>query len=204
MANHLIIYMHPTRDSFNGALLRTYESALVKLGEHVVVRRLYELNFDPLLTQTEYEESFHGMYRQDVKAEHEYIEAADVITLVFPVWWAGLPALGKGYIDRVFSYRFAYELDGECPIPKLTGKKVATICTSGTPKEEYQQTGMLKSIYQTLGDGIFSFCGLEVIDHLHFGNVVLASRTEYEQMFAAADAFAKKISKSVGRRETND
>lgn len=191
--NHLIIFAHPERNSFNGALLDRYAASLGKAGHNVEIRDLYQMNFQPALSWEEYQASFHGSYAEDVKTEHEYIRAADVLTFIYPVWWAGLPALGKGYLDRVFTYGFAYELDGENPIPLLNGKKAAAIFTTGTPAHIYKETGMLESMKQTINEGLFQFCGLEGAGHLYFGNAVLADDKEHEKMLKEAAALAHRF-----------
>ncbi|HEX7064931.1 MAG TPA: NAD(P)H-dependent oxidoreductase [Bacillales bacterium] len=191
--NHCIIFAHPKTDSFNGAILDTYREALKGQGHSVEVRDLYRLGFNPVLSWEEYRKQFQGDYADDVKAEHAYIQWADAITLVYPVWWAGLPALGKGYLDRVITFGFAYELEGEKPIPLLNGKKAATIFTSGTPENIYRGTGMANSLKQTIEEGLFDFCGMETVDHLYFGNAVLAEGTERKRMFAEVRELAERF-----------
>ncbi|WP_170834212.1 NAD(P)H-dependent oxidoreductase [Fictibacillus solisalsi] len=122
--NHLLLYCHPSNHSFNHALLDVYSEELEKKGHSVIVRNLYDLAFNPILTEREYENSLEGQYEADVLNEQKYIAWCDCITLIYPVWWGGMPALLKGYIDRVFTYGFAYELDGEDPIPRLKGKQL--------------------------------------------------------------------------------
>ncbi|HEU5138636.1 MAG TPA: NAD(P)H-dependent oxidoreductase [Bacillales bacterium] len=191
--NHFILFAHPKADSFNGAILDTYREALKGQGHNVEVRDLYRLGFDPILSWEEYQEQFQGAYADDVKGEQAYIEWADAVTLIYPVWWAGLPALGKGYLDRVFTYGFGYELDGEKPIPLLNGKKAATIFTSGTPEKIYEGTGMADSLKQMLEDGLFDFCGLETVGHLYFGNAVLATAKEHERMLEEVRMLATRF-----------
>jgi NAD(P)H dehydrogenase (quinone) len=193
LVNHLIVFAHPNRDSFNGAILEQYESALREEGHSVKVRNLYQLDFQPALSGEEYQASFHGEYEEDVKTEQGFIHWADVLTFIYPVWWAGLPALAKGYMDRVFSFGFAYKLDGEMPIPLLSGKKAAIIFTSGTPEKLYRENGMLNSMKQTVEEGLFDFCGLQVAGHLYFGNVVMASERKHEEMLEIVAAFARRF-----------
>ncbi|MEJ1715164.1 NAD(P)H-dependent oxidoreductase, partial [Escherichia coli] len=78
---------------------------LQKKGHEVEVRDLYEMQFQPTLGRSE----MIGGIGEDVVVEQEYLKWADVITFIYPIWWTGLPAIMKGYIDRVFSYGFAYK-----------------------------------------------------------------------------------------------
>ncbi|UCZ52035.1 NAD(P)H-dependent oxidoreductase [Bacillus shivajii] len=180
--NHLVIYMHPSRDSFNGAILSEYTKALQKAGKQVNVRNLTEQSFPPVLLKSEYEESLQGINKKDVVDEQKFIIDADIITFLFPLWWGGFPAIGKGYVDRVFSYDFAYRLINEKPIPLLTGKKVRMIFTSGTPEGELHQSGLYDQMVNLIDKSIFKFCGLELDGILHFGNVIEATNKERSKM----------------------
>ncbi|HET7578366.1 MAG TPA: NAD(P)H-dependent oxidoreductase [Bacillales bacterium] len=191
--NHCLIFSHPKTDSFNGAILHTYKKALEERGHEVEVRDLYRLDFQPVLSWKEYEAQLERNYATDVEKEQDFIRWADVLTFIYPVWWAGLPARAKGYLDRVFAYGFAYELNGEEPIQLLKGKKAATIFTSGTPETLYRKSGMADGLKQTLEEGLFDFCGLETAGHLYFGNVVLASNVEHERMLGEVRGLAGKF-----------
>ncbi|MBM7097685.1 NAD(P)H-dependent oxidoreductase [Bacillus sp. H-16] len=180
--NHLLVYMHPSKDSFNGSLLKAYAGTLKNQGHQVEVRSLYEMDFQPLLSREEYKDSFKGVYKEDVKTEHRYFLWADAITFLFPLWWGSFPAAGKGYLDRVLSYGVAYGLDGEKPIPLLTGKKAAIICTTGAPSEEYAASGMHQTMNRLFDEAIFRFCGLEPAFHEYFGGVLICKDHEREKM----------------------
>ncbi|SDI55662.1 NAD(P)H-dependent oxidoreductase [Natribacillus halophilus] len=181
---HLIIYMHPSEDSFNRALLDEYRAAWEARGEEVVVRDLYRLAFDPLLSWTEYEQSQHYHYQEDIIAEHRYIERAAGVTFIFPVWWGSLPAIGKGYLDRVLSFGFAFELDGETPIPKMAEKPLGMIYTTGAPQEVWERSGQKEWMENLFKKAISDFCGFRQVRPLHLGYVVLADEDERETMFA--------------------
>jgi NAD(P)H dehydrogenase (quinone) len=91
--------------------------------------------------------------------------------VIHPIWWTGLPAMIKGYFDRVFSYGFAYSADANGIIKLLTGKKAIVFNTQGTPQEIYEQAGMFDALKKTSDTGIFGFCGIEVLSHHFFGAV---------------------------------
>ena len=112
-----------------------------------------------------------GKVPEDIAVEQEHIKWADVITFVYPVWWASFPAILKGYVDKVFSYGFAYEYVDGSPNGLLKGKKSLLFSTSGTPNEIYSAIGMHNSMKQTVDQGIFNFSGLEEVNHTFFGAV---------------------------------
>ncbi|MDN4523748.1 NAD(P)H-dependent oxidoreductase [Fictibacillus fluitans] len=182
MMNHLLLFCHPSSHSFNHALLEVYSKELEKSGHSVDVRNLYDLDFQPVLTESEYKNSLEFRYEADVLKEQEYIAWCDRLALIYPVWWGGMPALLKGYIDRVFSYGFAYELDGEEPVPRLQGKSAVTICTTGTPSEIYDENGMHDAMDTARNVSIFEFCGIKATHSLYFGNVILAGDEKRRNM----------------------
>lgn len=198
--NHLIVFMHPDKNSFNGALLKEYKNKLIDLGNTVTVRYLYEDNFQPLLSQKEYDHSLQENYLPDIKTEHEEIEKADVISFIFPFWWGGFPASGKGYIDRVFSYGFAYKLKGESPVPLLSGKKAVLIFTTGTPEEEMHESGMYENFKDLTEKSIFQFCGIELEKTVHFGDVIQCTVEEREKMLRRVKETAESLSGQNGRK----
>lgn len=168
---HLIVYAHPNPESFNHAILEITVNALKKKGHEVVVRDLYDIDFQPVLKPKDIAALRAGQTPEDIQAEQEFITQADAITFIYPIWWTGLPAILKGYVDRVFSYGFAYAY-GEHGIDKLLkGKNGFIINTHGTPEEIYDQIGMTAGLKITSDTGIFDFTGIQPVAHLLFGSV---------------------------------
>ncbi|WP_121614171.1 NAD(P)H-dependent oxidoreductase [Mesobacillus foraminis] len=180
--NHLIVYAHPNPDSLNHAILKTAVNTIKKNGHEVIVRDLYALDFQPVLKPEDTKAMKAGQTPKAIKKEQEYITQADVITFIYPIWWTGLPAILKGYVDRVFSYGFAYG-SGEAGIIKmLTGKKGFIINTHGTPKEIYDEIGMTDGLKITSDTGIFDFVGIEPVGHLFFGSIGYLDEEAYKGM----------------------
>lgn len=170
--NVLVVYAHPNEGSFNEAILKTAVSALESKGHEVVVRDLYKLGFNPVLSTEDLGALREGRVPSDIAAEQEFITKADLITFIYPIWWTGLPAIIKGYVDRAFSYGFAYQYNEAGGIDKLlSGKKGVIINTHGSPGEYYDSIGMTNSLKQTSGTGIYEFVGIEVAEQLIFGGV---------------------------------
>ncbi len=112
--HHLIIFAHPnSQTSFNRAILEATLQASQQLDVHTVVQDLYTLNFNPILSWEEMQAVYQEIIPAEVKFEHQLIEQAKLITLVYPLWWMGFPAILKGYLDRVLSYGFAYKTENE-------------------------------------------------------------------------------------------
>lgn len=162
----LVVYSHPNSKSFNHAILEVVTETMKANGHEVVVRDLYALGFDPVLKASDFEDIQSGNTAPDLKAEQQHIAWADAMIVIHPVWWTGLPAIYKGFIDRVFCYGFAYSFDAKGLVPQLKGKKVLIINTQGTPKAAYDASGMFEAMKMTSDTGIYKFCGLEIIDHV--------------------------------------
>lgn len=167
---------------FQHSILETTVNALQKNGHEVVVRDLYALNIQPVLKPEDTSAMKAGETPRDIKTEQDYITQADVKTFIYPIWWTGLPAILKGYVDRVFSYGFAYAYGEEGVIRMLAGKKGLIINTHGHPKEYYDEIGMTEGLKITSDTGIFEFVGIEPVEHLLFGSVGSLDEEAYKGM----------------------
>ena len=130
---HFIVYAHPNTKSFCRAIVDKILDVLEMNGEEATVSNLYEMEFNPVLGHRDFEAIAQGTTLQDVEDEQRLIEWADQITFIYPIWWTGMPAIMKGYIDRVFTYDFAYRMTEHGAEGLLSGKKVKIINTMGTP-----------------------------------------------------------------------
>lgn len=191
--NDYLIYMHPSKDSFNGAILNTLMQSLTDHNHEVRINHLYSNSFNSLLTREEYQKSLDNHYDDDILVEQKMIQWADRLIFVFPVWWGGFPSIGKGYIDRVLSYGFAYELQGESPIPLMNDKKVSLVFTTGAPKEVFVQSGLYENMIELLDKSIFQFCGFKLDGILHFGDVIQKSDEERYQMLRSVNEFCNEL-----------
>ncbi|WP_440603021.1 NAD(P)H-dependent oxidoreductase [Bacillus sp. GB_SG_008] len=179
---HLIVYAHPNPQSFNHAILETFQGQLQEKGHEVRVRDLYAINFNPVLAADDFISFSQGNTPADIKAEQEHITWADVITFIYPVWWAGLPAILKGYVERVFSQGFAFTYGPNGVDKFLTGKKGVLLSTMGNSKENYDASGMFEAMKKTTDAGIFDFTGIETVEHAFYTSVPSVDnevRTQY-------------------------
>lgn len=130
----LVVLAHPLSHSLNAHLAVTTVAALQERGVEVDLLDLYASGFAPDLTADErahhYDTPQPGA---DAIALQARLAAADALVLVFPTWWFGMPAILKGWFDRVWSPGFAF--DHGTPIkPLLTGLKSCLVVTTlGSP-----------------------------------------------------------------------
>lgn len=183
---HLVIYAHPNSNSLNSHLKDAIVTQLLQQNHEVVIRDLYQLNFNPVLSLDDIAGQRKGAVADDVQREQDYITWADCITFIHPIWWTGLPAMMKGYIDRVFSYGFAYRYDQGVQRGLLTGKQAVIINSHGKSNAEYSAIGMDHAFSLTFDKGIYLYCGFDIKKHLYFDK---ADRPAPE----AVEAFTKEV-----------
>ena len=140
MANKVtVIYAHPYTGSFNHAILESVTAELSAQNCEYEVIDLYRDNFDPVYSNEELSMFSSGVaVDPKVKAYQKRIQASDVLIFIFPVWWYSLPAILKGFIDKVMLNNFAYEDTSTGIKGKLAFNKCLAITTSKSP------TGYLK------------------------------------------------------------
>lgn len=180
--NFLIVYSHPNPKSFNYAIRETVVGVLKQKNQGIRIRDLYALRFDPVLRATDFETFLEGKTPRDIEIEQEHVRWAEALVFIYPVWWARMPAVTCGYLDRVFSKGFAYDYDAGGLKKLLAGKKVYVINTFGAPAVAYESSGALKSMEQMIDKEIFEFCGIEVICHKHCWSVPTVTDEERKKM----------------------
>ncbi|MBO4225773.1 NAD(P)H-dependent oxidoreductase [Bradyrhizobium neotropicale] len=186
----LIVFAHPEPRSLNGALLDVAVRELERLGHDVQVSDLYGQGWKsevgrgdfPSLGQGERlkpaaasKQAFEaGSLTSDVKAEIEKLLWADVLILQFPLWWFSMPAILKGWVDRVFAYGFAYGV-GEHSDKRwgdrygdgtLKGKRAMLVVTAGGWEEHYSDRGVngpIDDLLFSINHGILYYPGYEVL-----------------------------------------
>ena len=133
----LVIYCHPVAESFGAAAHRTVLEALIEAGHEVTDVDLYAENFDPVMSRQE-RLDYLNTDRNDrpVKRYDEQLAAADAIVLVYPAWWYGMPAMLKGYFDRVWLPGVAFDVtpDGRVLTERLQRiRRIVVVTTYGGP-----------------------------------------------------------------------
>ena len=124
-------------------------------GNEFILSDLYEMDFDPVMTEKEYLRDAYYRNTPDIAAdvlkEQEKINSADAIAFIYPVFWTEAPAMLVGWFDRVWSYGFAY---GDKTMKMLD--KAIILCSAGNPIERLEQFGLLDGMKRVmLGDRLF-------------------------------------------------
>lgn len=131
--NVLIIYAHPNPSSFNGAILEHVQKGLEETNHSVTLLDLYKEQFDPVLVFNEEKKRRDLLNEEETKRYRELVQKADILLFIYPIWWWGMPAILKGFIDRIFVAGFAYKYEGSLPKGLFKGKKAWVINTLDSP-----------------------------------------------------------------------
>ncbi|MBI3138635.1 MAG: NAD(P)H-dependent oxidoreductase [Sphingobacteriales bacterium] len=170
MKKILIINGHPNTESYNYALQASFKKGLLSSGKHSLAEiNVAELSFYPNLDKG---------YSTGMEMEPDLIDAqrkikeADHIVWIFPLWWGTMPALLKGFIDRVFvpGFAFKYRSGSSLWDKLLKGKTTEIICTIDYPvfifKLFFSEGGVKVMRKMVLG-----FCGLKTVRTTYIGPI---------------------------------
>ena len=177
--NVLVINGHPRNDSLSGSLVNAYLEGARSAGVQVNYLKLGELSFNlHVITESPRDQEFEN----DITRAQKLIATADHLVFVYPTWWGTMPALLKGFLDRVLTPGFAFEHieGGTGYAPLLNGKSAHIITTMDSPKWVY------RFIYRSPGHNAMrratlEFCGIKPVRILSFGPVRKSTVAQREQ-----------------------
>ena len=142
----LVIYAHPSETSFVAALNREICHTLRTRGHEVDNLDLYAEKFDPVLSRETYLHYLDASRnRSEVLPYVDRLLAAEALVLIFPVWHDGLPAILKGFIDRVFLRGVVFDIDDEGVYRPLLSniRRLAAVATYGADRSRTAHVGDL-------------------------------------------------------------
>ena len=202
--NVLIVHAHPESRSFNGALTTTAVRTLTEQGHHVQVSDLYRQRWNAVLSSDEFaepdnadcfnpakeQEHAHktGRVCLDVAGEQAKVRNADLIIFQFPVWWFSMPAILKGWVDRVLSRGFAYSSGHKYDTGLMKGKRAMLSLTTGTASSLYSPNGIdgdLHHVLWPIHNGILAYTGFTVLPPFAAWMPSQVSHEEREQYLQA-------------------
>lgn len=178
----LLVYAHPEPQAFNAALRDVGVDTLQAQGYAVEVSDLYAMKFDPVagrgdftaplnpdelnLSLEQRHAAAHGTLNPVVAQQLQALLAADLLVLQFPLWWFGMPAILKGWIDRVFLSGVVYGRSAQFELGKLRGKRALVCVTTGAPEASFQSDGIngeIHTLLMPLLRGVLGFTGMTVL-----------------------------------------
>lgn len=169
--NILLILGHPSENSFCKGLIDAYQKGAEYAGASCKTLYLSNLNFNINLSEG-YKTDEARQFEPDLLASQQLIQWADHLVLAYPNWWGFMPALTKGFIDRVFLPGFAFQYHAGKLFPEklLQGKSIRLLVTMDTPKWWFYLI-YRASQYQILKETIFRFVGFDPVRFSTFGFV---------------------------------
>ncbi len=159
----LAVFCHPDPDSFSGALLDRFVAGTEDAGHDCEVADLYREGFDPLMSMRD-RQQFDGVpMPPDVLVEQARIEQSDALCLVFPIWWYGMPAMMKGWLDRVWSAGWAYHRKHDPEGSLLKPRPCTLLVPTGASRKLMDKWGYDREIDHLWRYGVLGYCGVEPI-----------------------------------------
>lgn len=179
----LVVYAHPEPTSFTAALKDAAVKVLSAEGHHVEVSDLYGEGFNPVAGRHDFiaaadrvrfhyqSEQLHasrtGGFAADLVREQERLMRADLFVFAFPLWWGGLPAIVKGWFDRVCAYGVAYADGNRFDQGSFVGRRALLAITTGGTTERFSPGGgygAIQDVLYPVRRCMLEYLGLEVID----------------------------------------
>ncbi len=162
----LVVLSHPDPESLSHAIAGRLGNGLIESGADNTfeIADLHAEGFDPRYSFGDRAAHHHtAQPPADVLAEQARIERADALVLVFPVYWWSMPALLKGWIDRVFANGWAYDDTGAKVVKKLGNLPIHLIGIGGADAGTYERHGYFAAMKTQIDHGIFDYCGAPVV-----------------------------------------
>ncbi|MFZ1830612.1 MAG: NAD(P)H-dependent oxidoreductase [Candidatus Competibacteraceae bacterium] len=188
--NVLIVYAHPNPRSFNQAILDTVEVTLRERGHATRIHDLYQMQFRSVLDGEDLLRSWRGDLPVDTRREQEAIRWAQGLVFIYPIWWFGPPAILKGWIDRVFTRKFAFDFGPSGMKGLLTHERALILNTLGGDEATYQQERWHELLARPMVEGVLGACGVDNVVHRAFYQVPSVSHAERQAMLEEVRALA--------------
>lgn len=190
MKKILIINGHPNAESFNFGIAEVYKNGAIASGSQVEIITIANLKFNPNL-------QFGYQKRTDLEPDllesWEKMKKADHLVWIHPVWWGGLPAITKGFIDRLFlpGMAFQYRENSVWWDKLLKGKTAHIITTLDQPSWYYRLVYGRPSVNQ-LKKSTLEFCGIKPVKVSYVGIVKGSNQEQRKKWLEKVYTFGLK------------
>jgi NAD(P)H dehydrogenase (quinone) len=200
----LCVLAHPEPSSFTAGLARYGLSALRAAGHEADLIDLYAEGFDPVSDRrnfiaaadpVKYDQQLEERhasttagYTSELQSQMDRLAACDALVLQFPIWWLGMPAILKGWIDRVFAIGVTYGGGRWFDRGMMRGKLAMLAVTIGGPEQAYSGRGIygpVRDVLRPINHGILAFCGFDVIEPFLAYSPARKSEQERKRAFNA-------------------
>ncbi|HEX5395051.1 MAG TPA: NAD(P)H-dependent oxidoreductase [Candidatus Saccharimonadales bacterium] len=190
--NVLIVYAHHEPGSFTGAMKNMATEILSRQGHNVVISDLYGEGFNPVaqkwdfvttsgghfnyMTEQKHAANLDLAFSPDILSEIQKIKAADIVLFATPLWWFSVPAILKGWFDRVLAMGVAWDSGQFYDKGLLRKKQAMMIVAAGHPAQYYSPVGKHRitttQVLHPVNHGTLAFCGFDVHEPFVATNVL--------------------------------
>ncbi|RXM51657.1 MULTISPECIES: NAD(P)H-dependent oxidoreductase [unclassified Chryseobacterium] len=186
-----IINGHPNKESFNFGIAEAYKNGAIEAGAEIKEILIADLNFNPNL-QFGYQKRME--LEPDLLKAWEMIQWADHLVWIHPVWWGGLPALMKGFIDRLFLPGLAYRYrENSVWWDKLLKGKTAHIITTIDQPGWYYWLMYGRPSVNQLKKSTLEFCGIKPVKVTYLGIIRTSSKEQREIWLKKVRSLGQKL-----------
>jgi NAD(P)H dehydrogenase (quinone) len=204
-----VVYAHPEPTSFNAALKDVAVATLTRAGHEVLVSDLYAEGFvahsgrhdfldaaNPERFDYQAEQKHAAQtdgYAAQLAREQERLVWCDLLIFQFPLWWFGVPAILKGWVDRTLGYGRLYDLGHRYATGMLRGRRAIACLTTGGPAARFGPGGEYDEIDMYLRPiefGVFEYLGMKVLDRYVAWS---AARVSDDERRAYLDGWAARL-----------
>ncbi|NLE82445.1 MAG: NAD(P)H-dependent oxidoreductase [Rhodococcus sp.] len=191
----LVVVSHSDPESLTQHVARATAAAIRTTGGEVEIADLAAENFDPRFSEADLDLfRGNGTVPADVVAEQERLDRVDHLIIAFPVYWWSMPALLKGWIDRVFVDGWAYEVTPESGfVKKLDRLTVHLIPVAADDAESFERHGVYDAFRTQIERGIVEYCGATL------GSTTFVHESDTKSRDALA-AEIRDVSESIATR----
>jgi NAD(P)H dehydrogenase (quinone) len=168
-----IIYSHPSVKSYNHSILSEVKKVLDISEQKYKVIDLYKEKFDPIMSEDDLK-NFGRNPSKEIKKYQDIITKSEKLIFIYPTWWNSMPAMMKGFMDKVFQSRYAFRFQGSMPVGLLKGKKALIITTQGGSLL-LSDLFLGKRNIKVMKKDILEFCGIKT-SYIRFGKVLPSNK----------------------------
>ncbi|MFK7746664.1 MAG: NAD(P)H-dependent oxidoreductase [Roseobacter sp.] len=155
----LVILDHPNPASFSAAVAQQFMSGVTDAGHSAELADLHAEGFNPIWTMADVDGDASGTAPPDVMREQARIERADAVCLVFPLFWWGMPAMTKGWVDRVWTWGWAYDQLDDPEGSLQRPRSGVLLVPSGAKSDEMEARGYTAALETAWINGTFGYFG---------------------------------------------
>lgn len=170
-----VITSNPESNSLTNAVGKAFADGATSSGARADIIDLYKIGFNPVYG---IDDRNHYLGKapvpEDIKGLQEQLADSDVIALVFPIYWYSMPAMMKGFLDRVFCRGFAYYPGGKPG--RLAGKTVRIVLLTGSSQEWTEEAGIDEALRnQIIRQALGKYCGIEDVEFMYVDNLKMGN-----------------------------